>query len=67
MRVYLQAYQEDDPDGVDGQTSIERNNVMTLDDMAEVFLTFLHANGFSYVQGVAIDRGEKYPLVWSPS
>lgn len=67
MKVSLVSYQYEEEDGVDGKASVEREGQETLEDFAETFLTYLHASGFGYVKGVAIDKGDKYPLVWSPA
>jgi len=64
MKVLIHFENDINEDGLDETITIERNNMVDLNDMAYLFADAIRIGGFTYVERVGIDKG-KGEVVWS--
>lgn len=64
MKVQITFQSESKEDGFTGKTSIEREDVETLNDLAWLYSEATQAAGFTYVKSVAFEKDDG-EMVWS--
>ncbi|TAN82324.1 MAG: hypothetical protein EYR95_18725 [Phormidium sp. SL48-SHIP] len=64
MKVTITFETDMNEDGLDQTVTVERNNMVDLNDMAYLFVDSIRAGGFTYVERVGIDKGQD-EVIWS--
>lgn len=64
MKVTITFDMDMKKDGLDETITVERNDMVNLNDMAYLFADAIRAGGFTYVERVGIEKGQG-EVVWS--
>jgi len=64
MKVTITFESDMNEDGIDQTVTVERDNMVDLNDMAYLFADAIRAGGFTYVERVGIDKGQD-EVIWS--